>query len=172
MGVSGSGKTTMGRLIAESLRMPFIDADSLHPDSNLEKMRNGIPLTDEDRMPWLMAVNAAATNARTTGLVVACSALKREYRDFILSNSPRAIFVYLKGSRHVLSARLQGRTDHFMSADLLDSQLAILEPLTDEEPGTVVNINASIQEVLAEALSGIDHTAQWEAGHDHGSHSG
>ena len=138
MGVSGSGKTTVGEALAERLGVPFRDADEFHPQSNVEKMSAGIPLTDEDRWPWLDAIARGDPRdaARTRGIVVSCSALKRVYRDRIFEAAVRAVtFVHLDGPKAVLAERLKGRKGHFFPPSLLDSQLATLEPLGADEPG-------------------------------------
>jgi carbohydrate kinase (thermoresistant glucokinase family) len=142
MGVSGSGKTTVGELLADRLAVPFEDADGLHPAANIEKMAAGIALTDVEREPWLAVVGSHLAGAEHTGLVVACSALKRSYRRAILSAEPRARFVYLDGSIELIRARLELRYGHFMPASLLVSQLATLEPLGDDEPGITVGLRA------------------------------
>lgn len=158
MGVSGSGKSTIGALIANSLAVPFADADGLHPIANIRKMAAGTPLTDEDRWPWLATVgdSLATAAAQGTGLVVACSTLKRSYRDAILERAPGTWFVHLDGSREVLSLRLEGRTGHFMPSALLASQLAALENLQPDEPGIVVDISATVSEIVAQATSCIN----------------
>lgn len=155
MGVSGSGKSTIGLLVADALGVPFIDGDSLHPIANVTKMAAGNPLTDEDRWPWLALVGEALADATQTGLVVACSALKRAYRDAILAEAPAVVFLHLSGSREVLSARLEGRSGHFMPISLLDSQLATLEEPGDDEPRVVVNVGAPVEAVVAAAVEGI-----------------
>jgi gluconokinase len=137
MGVSGSGKTVIGRLLADRLKMPFLDADDLHSSENVQKMRLGRPLTDSDRAPWLQAV--AGEIARTTvdgqGVVVACSALKRAYRDRLRVAAPGLRLVHLAGPPGLIRRRLEARTGHFMPANLLDNQLATLEtPEADERP--------------------------------------
>jgi gluconokinase len=142
MGVSGSGKTTVGEALAERLSVPFTDADDLHPEANVKKMAAGHPLTDDDRWPWLAAVGNAMSAAEGTGLVMACSALKRSYREAILREEPRALFVYLKASRDLLESRVENRHGHFMPASLLDSQLSTLEPLEADEPGVVVELSS------------------------------
>lgn len=141
MGVSGSGKTTIGRLLAMAIGVQFEDADSLHSPANVAKMAAAHPLTDEDRRPWLAAVGAALAAAEPTGLVMACSALKRSYRDAILVLAPAARFVELDGSHRLLESRVDHRVGHFMPASLLDSQLATLEPLAPDEPGVRVDLD-------------------------------
>jgi carbohydrate kinase (thermoresistant glucokinase family) len=140
MGVSGSGKTTVGIALAAALGVPFLDADDLHPASNVAKMAAGIALTDDDRMPWLALVGAELA-AAPEGLVIACSALKRVYRQAILAAAPSTRFVFLDGSRELLESRVQHRHGHFMPASLLDSQLATLEPLAPDEPGVRVSLD-------------------------------
>lgn len=157
MGVSGSGKSTIGALIAGALDVPFVDGDALHPQSNIEKMAGGTPLTDDDRWPWLATVGATLAEAGRDGrgMVIACSALRRAYRDAILSNAPAARFVHLSGTREVLASRLEGRSDHFMPPSLLDSQFATLEPLAEDEPGIVVDIDQQVPAIVAEAVDAI-----------------
>jgi len=146
-GVSGSGKSTVGELVAQQLGVPFIDADDLHPITNVDKMTAGIPLTDDDRWPWLKKVGEAIAAASETGIVVACSALRRSYRDAIREAAPRTEFAMLTGSRQVLASRLGHREGHFMPATLLDSQLAILEPLAADEAGVTVEIEGSPEQI-------------------------
>ncbi|MBW4695044.1 MAG: gluconokinase [Lyngbya sp. HA4199-MV5] len=132
MGVSGSGKTTIGSRLAERLHWSFYDADTFHPAANIDKMRQGIPLSDVDRLPWLMALQQAITGwLRThTNAVLACSALKSEYRQ-MLCLSPQVKPVYLKGSFEFIQQRLQQRQGHYMKADLLQSQFDTLEEPED-----------------------------------------
>jgi gluconokinase len=134
-GVSGSGKTTVGALIAGRLRWRFADADSFHPEANVAKMRSGIPLTDEDRAPWLRAVAdwMDARIAAEQSAVIACSALKRAYRDMLLSGRPEATMVFLQVSKDMLARRLATRHGHFFPEKLLDSQLEALEPPAPDE---------------------------------------
>ena len=128
-GVPGSGKTTVGESLARRLAWPFTDGDSLHPAANIAKMRAGVPLTDEDRWPWLAAVAAVIDERIAAGqsAVVACSALKRSYRDLLLAGRPAVRMVFLDVDRDLLAARLAARHGHFFRADLLASQLADLE---------------------------------------------
>jgi len=160
MGVSGCGKTTIGDLVARELGVPFLDGDSLHPVENVAKMAAGTPLTDEDRWPWLATVGAALAKAGDGGLVLACSALRRSYRDAIRAQAPDTIFLHLHGTKDVLGQRLEGRTGHFMPTTLLDSQLATLEPLQADEAGFVVDIAAPVDEVVASTLKSYSGTVQ------------
>ncbi|WP_306912570.1 gluconokinase, GntK/IdnK-type [Arthrobacter sp. B3I9] len=155
MGVSGCGKTTIGDLVARQLGVPFLDGDSLHPVENVAKMAAGTPLTDEDRWPWLATVGTELRDAGDAGMVLACSALRRSYRDAIREQAPDTIFLHLHGTKEVLSQRLEGRSGHFMPPALLESQLATLEPLAADEAGVVVDIAAPVQQVVPEALAGI-----------------
>lgn len=155
MGVCGSGKTTVGEHLAERLGVVFRDADEFHPAANVAKMSAGIPLTDEDRVPWLDAIAAAirATDP-SRPIVVSCSALKRSYRDRIVRSAGRPVdFVFLTGPREVLRARMGGRKGHFMPVSLLDSQLATLEPPTPDERAITVSIEQPV-EAIVEAVLG------------------
>ena len=140
MGVSGSGKTTVGKLLAQSLNWDFSDADDFHPSANIEKMSRGIPLEDADRLPWLLELQAAIDRwlLENKNVVLACSALKASYRDILCRDQQRMKIVYLKGSFHLLATRLKTRENHYMKADLLLSQLDILE-----EPEYAIIIDAS-----------------------------
>jgi len=140
MGVSASGKTTVGVLLAKRMGWQFLEGDDLHPPANVAKMHSGHPLTDEDRWPWLRAIAAHIDDWRAKGIsgVVTCSALKRAYRDVIIGDRPDVRIVYLQGERDLLWQRASNRHGHFMPASLLDSQLATLqEPGPDENPITV-----------------------------------
>jgi len=139
MGVAGSGKTTVGQLLAARLGWPFADGDDYHPDANVLKMRNGIPLTDEDRQPWLDRLRALITSWIASGKsgILACSALKGKYRDSLEGNDA-VRFVYLKADLELLRQRLQQRTGHYMKSDMLESQLAALE-----EPAEALTVDAS-----------------------------
>jgi carbohydrate kinase (thermoresistant glucokinase family) len=151
MGVSGSGKSTVGRLLADRLGTPFVDGDDLHPAANVAKMASGIPLTDEDRAPWLAAVGRTLAQAGPEGIVVACSALKRGYRDLIRAEAPDARFAELDGAPALIADRMGARTDHFMPPTLLSSQLATLQPLEVDEPGVRVDVTGS-PEIVADAI--------------------
>lgn len=148
MGVSGSGKSTVGSALADALGLTFVDGDSLHPPANVAKMAAGIPLDDADRAPWLDAVGAALAR----GDVVACSALKRRYRDRLRELAPATRVVYLRGSRELLSERLAGRHHAFMPASLLDSQLAALEEPTPDEHAIVLDIAERPDELVAASI--------------------
>jgi gluconokinase len=140
MGVSGSGKTTVGKLLAQSLNWDFSDADDFHPSANIEKMSRGIPLEDADRLPWLLQLQAAIDTwlLENKNVVLACSALKASYREMLCRDQHRMKIVYLKGSFHLLATRLKTRENHYMKADLLLSQLETLE-----EPEDAIIIDAS-----------------------------
>ncbi|WP_018629923.1 gluconokinase [Niabella aurantiaca] len=135
MGVSGSGKTTVGKAVAGERGYRFLDGDDLHPPANIEKMQSGIPLTDEDRWGWLLRINREmqALNATGISVVIACSALKRSYRDLLRQGGVQLLFVYLKASFQQISQLLRTRTGHFMPAGLLQSQFATLEEPTGME---------------------------------------
>ena len=147
MGVSGSGKTTVGERLAEVSGRVFIDGDDLHPAANKEKMALGIPLTDDDRWPWLHRVGERL--AVGDGPIVACSALRRAYRDALRELAPGAFFALLNASRDVLAERVASRHHEYMPASLLDSQLATLEPLEPDENGAIFDVAASVDEVVA-----------------------
>lgn len=151
MGVSGCGKTTIGALVAHELGLPFTDGDSLHPVENIAKMAAGTPLNDYDRAPWLETVGRELAGSGN-GLVVACSALKRGYRDAIRARAPGVLFLHLDGSREVLGSRLEGRSGHFMPTTLLDSQLATLEPLGPDERAVVIDISAPVPALVGDAV--------------------
>jgi len=146
MGPSGCGKSTVGAALAVSIGARFVDGDDLHPLTNVEKMAAGIPLDDEDRMPWLRTVGAALHGEER--IVIACSALRRRYRDAIREESPDTFFVELVVDRATLEARLTQRAEHFMPASLLDSQLETLESLQDDENGVRVSASLAPDEEL------------------------
>lgn len=149
MGVSGSGKSTVGKLLAREISATFIDGDDLHSDANVAKMAAGKALDDADRRPWLEAIAEEFVRAGKKSLVVACSALKKSYREIIRQADPTVRFVFLEGPRELLAARLATRSSgHFMRPSLLQSQLDILEPLEPDEAGFALNI-AETPEALA-----------------------
>ena len=155
MGVAGSGKTTIATRLAAHLEYAFADADDFHPATNVAKMARGIPLTDANREPWLRALAAwiAAQHKAGRQSILACSALKRRYRDLLRAPAPRHVFfVHLDAPREALLERLSHRHGHFMPAELLDSQVAALEPLQYDEPGITLDAagppGAIIEKVL------------------------
>ena len=158
MGVSGCGKSTIGALVAHELGLPFTDGDSLHPMANIAKMAAGTPLNDDDREPWLEIVGKELAGS-ANGLVVACSALKRSYRDMIRVRAPDVVFLHLAGTREVLGSRLEGRSGHFMPTALLDSQLATLEALDADERCVVIDISAPVPALVGDAVVRLKHRA-------------
>ena len=150
MGVSGSGKSTVGSLLAAELKSSFVDGDDLHPPENKKKMAAGIALDDSDRAPWLDAI--AAVLARGC-VVVACSALKRRYRDRLRSGAPELRLIYLQGTRELLAERLSARKHEFMSPKLLDSQLATLEEPGSDEGVLTVDVALAPEAIVSRAAA-------------------
>lgn len=150
MGVSGSGKSTIGALLAERLGCTFRDGDGFHPAANVEKMQRGIPLTDADRLPWLEAIAAWIDAARAAGIeaVVACSALKRSYRRILIGARPDVRLVYLKGNEALIASRMAQRKGHFMPPGLLKSQFAALEEPGPEERPVIVEIDGAPGQIV------------------------
>jgi gluconokinase len=150
MGVSGVGKTTTGQRLAKTLGWTFRDADDFHPPANIEKMRSGQPLTDDDRWPWLDAIGAwlDATKARGEHTVVTCSALRRIYRERLLTGRTGVRLVFLKGSKALIADRLSRRTDHFMPPTLLESQFNTLEEPRRDERAIVVDVSMAPSRVV------------------------
>lgn len=151
MGVSGSGKTTIGTMLADAIQCSFLDGDSLHSKENIEKMRHGIPLTDSDRAPWLRVIRGHILKffKRGEDLVVACSALKQQYREF-LAHGIAINWVYLKGSAELIRSRMKHRPRHFMKADMLPSQFDALEEPSD---AIVVDISLPSSAIVAQVLA-------------------
>ncbi|MER7860931.1 gluconokinase [Amycolatopsis japonica] len=152
MGVSGSGKTTVGTALAERLGVDYAEADTFHPKANIDKMSSGHPLNDEDRQPWLEAIATWIRDHQCSGGVVTSSALKYRYRD-ILRGGGKVWFLHLHGDRDLLADRMKTRSGHFMPVSLLDSQLADLEPLRPDEHGLVADITKKPEEIVETALS-------------------
>jgi gluconokinase len=160
MGVSGSGKSTVGAALAQRLRVPYGDADDFHPPANVAKMTAGEALDDEDRKPWLEAIGQWL-DEHDAG-VITCSALKRDYRDRLRRHRSDVVFVHLHGEREVITRRQASRPGHFMPASLLDSQFATLEPLEDDERGFVVDVDQSVDQIVEAAVAGLDAADQDE----------
>ncbi|WP_353987498.1 gluconokinase [Ruicaihuangia caeni] len=159
MGVQGSGKSTIGRLLAERLGAAFIDGDDLHTPAAKAKMASGAPLDDDDRRPWLQLIAAKMAESVEAGapIVVACSALKRSYRDLMRERVPSLGFAHLDGDKHLIAQRLTQRDHEYMPPTLLDSQFQTLEPLGDDESGTTISLVRSPDEIvdaLAESFGG------------------
>jgi len=166
MGVSSSGKSTVGAALGRALHAPFLDGDKYHPEANVEKMRAGTPLTDEDRWPWLEALTAALKEASAKkGVAVgACSALKRAYRDFITETAGEPVlFVYLHGTPEVIGERMARRSHEYMPTSLLDSQFATLEM---PDPGTenvlVVPVTDSVDKIVRTVTGRLDHLKRFK----------
>ncbi|MFI5617045.1 gluconokinase [Streptomyces sp. NPDC051567] len=156
MGVAGTGKTTVGRLLSEALALPYAEGDAFHPAANVAKMSAGTPLGDADRWPWLDAIGAwIRDRGELPGAVVTSSALKRAYRDRLRAAAPDAVFVHLTGERPLIERRMAERTGHFMPTALLDSQFATLEPLQADERGVVVDVSGTPEEITERALAAL-----------------
>jgi gluconokinase len=155
MGVSGSGKTTIGNELARRLGWEFVDGDWFHPAANVEKMHAGIPLTDEDRGPWLAAIARWIDEMRAAGRhgIVACSALKRRYRAVLVGQRSDVLLVYLHGDAELIARRIATRHEHFMPASLLASQFEALEEPGPDEHAIVVSVAASPREIVAEIVT-------------------
>jgi gluconokinase len=155
MGVSGSGKSTVGGLLAERLGVPYAEADDFHPPANIAKMSAGHPLDDADRAPWLDAIAEWIAARGDRGGVVSCSALRRRYRDRLRAAAPDLFFLHLDGSPELIASRLAARMQHFMPSGLLASQFAALEPLEADESGAVVPVTGGPQEIADRALAAL-----------------
>lgn len=155
MGVSGSGKSTVAELIAKKMNFALLDGDYLHPRSNIDKMASGHPLTDEDREPWLAAINSAIYAMQRTNdvSILVCSALKRAYRDALRKGNNGLYFIYLKGDFDLIAQRLQNRKDHFFKPEMLRSQFLILEePLNNNRDICVIDISKPLDVVVDESI--------------------
>jgi gluconokinase len=148
MGVSGSGKSTVGAALAQRLRVPFADADDFHPPANIAKMTAGDALDDDDRQPWLETIGEWLREHEGSGGVMSCSALKRMYRDQLRRHAPTTEFLHLDGTHEVITRRQASRPGHFMPASLLASQFATLEPLAPDENGVVIDVDQSIDAIV------------------------
>ena len=158
MGVAGSGKSTIAAGLAEKLGVDFIEGDSLHPQANVNKMAGGVPLTDEDRWPWLDRIgdHIEAERQAGRGVVVSCSALKHIYRDRLRAKvQGRVQFVMLNGSKELIAKRMLGRKGHFMPQSLLDSQLATLEKPGPDEDAVILDISHDVKTLLSEASAAV-----------------
>lgn len=155
MGVSGSGKSTVGMLLAQRLGVAYAEADDFHPAANIAKMAAGHPLDDADRAPWLDVIAEWIAARGERGGVVSCSALRRRYRDRLREARPDLFFVHLDGSPALIAARLSARQRHFMPPGLLASQFEALEPLEPGEAGAVVPVDGSAEEIAGRALAAV-----------------
>ncbi|MFD3687608.1 gluconokinase [Nocardiopsis sp. NPDC058631] len=154
MGVAGSGKTTVAEHVAEHLGLPFAEADAFHSRANIDKMAAGVPLTDDDRWPWLRELAAwiSAHDALGESTVMACSALKRGYRDVLREGAPGVCFLHMQGPSEVIQARMTARAGHFMPPALLESQMATLQRLGPDEPGREFDVRSGVEDLTAQAL--------------------
>ncbi|MFH8869278.1 gluconokinase [Streptomyces griseus] len=155
MGVAGTGKTTIGPLLADELGVPYAEGDDFHPPANIAKMSAGTPLDDDDRWPWLDAIGAWAHERAGLGGVVSSSALKRVYRDRLREGAPDAVFLHLTGDRALIEERMADRKGHFMPTALLDSQFATLQPLRADEAGVSVDVSGTPEEITRRAVAAL-----------------
>lgn len=159
MGVSASGKSTVGELLAKRLDIVYADGDDFHSQANIAKMQGGTPLTDADRWPWLDAVGGWLHERAGDGAVISCSALKHAYRDRLRAAAPGLLFLYLCGGEEELRRRVAKRKHHFMPASLLDSQLATLEPLAENETGIAIELTLKPERIVAAFVNYLDEVS-------------
>lgn len=153
MGVSGTGKSTIGKLLSNTLQIPFFDGDDFHPKANLEKMEAGNPLNDDDRKGWLIRLNALAKEHKSTGAIIACSALKKSYRELLLEGIENHLgFIYLEGSFELIKSRLESRKGHFMPLELLQSQFDALEVPTE---AIAVSVSLTPDQIIREITNQV-----------------
>lgn len=159
MGVAGAGKSVIGSALARALGVPFLEGDHLHPPANVARMRAGVPLSDEDRHGWLLAIAGHLQRAASqgTGLVVSCSALRRRYRTLLRDGAGDVQFIFLSGPPSLVSTRLAGRTDHFMPQSLLQSQFDTLEPPEPDEGAWIVDIAEAPERIVAALVALATH---------------
>ena len=152
MGVSGCGKSTVGQALATANGVPFIEGDQYHPPANVAKMSAGVPLNDDDRADWLLALQAQikAARQRGEGLVISCSSLKRRYRELLRQGDPALRFAHLSGPKELIEARMKARVGHYMPTSLLDSQFRDLEPLQQDEAGITLDIETPPTELVTQ----------------------
>jgi carbohydrate kinase (thermoresistant glucokinase family) len=162
MGVQGSGKTTVGTLLAERLGVGFVDGDDLHPEHNKKLMAAGTPLTDVERRPWLEAVGARLAAESDAGIVIACSALKRSYRDLLRTFVPDLVIVHPHGPMEVVAERIASRRHEFMPPSLLVSQYEVLQTLQEDEPGVTVDLTLPLEDIVERAAAFITTGASRE----------
>ncbi|MFJ1750480.1 gluconokinase [Streptomyces sp. NPDC088116] len=155
MGVAGTGKTTVGPLLAAALGVPYAEGDDFHPPENIAKMSAGTPLEDTDRWPWLDAIGTWAHGRAGLGGVVSSSALKRSYRDRLRAAAPDAVFLHLSGDRPLIEQRMAERKGHFMPTALIDSQFAALEELGADEAGVAVDVAGSPEDITERAVAAL-----------------
>jgi len=164
MGPPGVGKTEIGTLLAKELGIPFIEGDIYHPNKNIEKMKSGIELTDEDRLPWLhILVEKIRKNREHKGCCLDCSALKKSYRDILRLGDPNLYLIYLKGEKDLIINRMKNRKNHHMRPEMLEGQLAILEEPNDDEMSMTVDINQTRHEIVNEIIKRIHPNIRYES---------
>jgi len=154
MGVSGSGKSTIGKQVSSKLDIPFLEGDHFHSDKNKKKMNAGLPLSDKDRIPWLINLTEIIQNTQSD-LLISCSSLKKSYRKILTNHSNRTLFVHLSGSFDLIEKRLREREDHFFNPILLKDQFNTLESLENGENGFEINIRPKIDLVVAEIIASL-----------------